>query len=33
MDYTLESEQRNLKLSEALFKFNIPGATIVDVKQ
>jgi outer membrane lipoprotein carrier protein len=33
MDYTLEAEQRNLKLAEALFKFNIPGATVVDVKQ
>ena len=33
MDYTLEAEQRNLKLADTLFKFTIPGATIVDVKQ
>ncbi len=33
MDYALEAEQRNLKLAEVLFKFNVPGATIVDVKQ
>ncbi len=33
MDYTLEAEQRNLKLADTLFKFTVPGATIVDVKQ
>ena len=33
MDYALEGEQRNAKLAEALFKFNVPGATVVDVKQ
>jgi outer membrane lipoprotein carrier protein len=33
MDYALDNEQRNLKLADALFKFNIPGAQVVDVKQ
>jgi len=32
MDYALDSEQRNLKLPDTLFKFAIPGAKIVDVK-
>lgn len=34
MDYTLEAEQRNLKLAESLFKFTAPpGAQVVDQKQ
>ena len=33
MDYVLESEQRNLKLSDSLFQFKAPpGAHVVDVK-
>jgi outer membrane lipoprotein carrier protein len=34
MEYTLDGEQRNLKLPEALFKFTPPpGAQVVDQKQ
>jgi outer membrane lipoprotein carrier protein len=34
MEYTLEAEQRNLKLPETLFKFTPPpGAQVVDQKQ
>ncbi len=34
MEYTLEGEQRNLKLADSLFKFTPPpGAQVVDQKQ
>jgi outer membrane lipoprotein carrier protein len=32
MDYSLDGDQRNLKLPDTLFKFTIPTAQIVDVK-